>query len=1144
VPPPPGIDAAVILPRPADHEAGRRSLEDAMTELAATLPPPEAPPVVEVAPEARDEALRRYLRGREAALAGRHLEAVTSFKQARELDAGDRQIMRALVRSYLQYGVLNAAGEVCQTLLLHEPRDSEATLIAAMAAANRREFDAAAALLARAARDGMALDHDPAAPIIGAHVLAVCLRQLGNDRAFIEAVQPVLTLQEWSWPASAYQPRVESIARQRGDLWLDAGDAHARLGEPEASLAAYASGAALTQPDPATFLPRIVFASLRAGRPFRAQLELLGGLRSGGSETPDRLVPLCRYVREHTPEVALLAEAVIEEYRRSPESGGLARAAAALLPRGEAIALLTEFVRARPRDLAAVSHLLGWLAQQEASYAAEVAVGLVEAHPDLEAACSDRLVHAFARPGEAVRALRAGTSPAAHALLARVLLRLRGESEAWSAWASAHERWPGDRRLARLRLELAAALQEPVLLDEAVAVLPPATDASTLTLVARCRRLVGQLEQAIAAAQAAIDAAPETAAAHLELAQGRLVEAAVATDDEARRERVELVVSVATRALELEPASDDAFEVLFRVYGPGGASSDSARYRELAQRLLAASPDSALYARIAADELLAQRRFEQVLARILPRFEARPIEPGFLDLAIRAWAGLNRQSDAERWVRQQLDRRPGDPDLLEHWARLQTDSGRGDLVLEHLRNQLMAEPENPSAGRTMENVLRVMGRTDETLALTEARLLARPVAGRRELELAAALVAAGQIDRALPHLAWIEQHAATEPLGHLVHAVGLAARIDEFDPRRNPLLLALAEETVAHHPAAPLQVYGAGLLALAQTGRIGDAKFDALVQRAASASGGASDAGLRSAMTWRDLAQALTDAGYPEAAARALRARVRSGAGLSARAFEIVAMALLTAEAAAGEVAGTLELLQGWEAAGALDQLAPALDQSPPLALSTVLFEISQVHALIGHDAGADRLLTRVLELDPGHAMAMNNLGYMRLEAHAADEVTAALIERAAALEPDDPSILDTIGWLRYRQGRWFDEGEISGALTLIRRALEVDDSPSAEVLDHLGDTLWRSGDADGAIAAWQRAVAMLSDPAFEERMTRVYGFVQQERWKLIVAEPAAMYHRDFGLLLERAQRKIAAAREGGEPPVAPTFSELAAGGS
>lgn len=74
------------------------------------------------------------------------------------------------------------------------------------------------------------------------------------------------------------------------------------------------------------------------------------------------------------------------------------------------------------------------------------------------------------------------------------------------------------------------------------------------------------------------------------------------------------------------------------------------------------------------------------------------------------------------------------------------------------------------------------------------------------------------------------------------------------------------------------------------------------------------------------------------------------------------------------------------------------------------------------------------------------------------------MIERAAAALPEEPSVLDSLGWLRYRQG------DFASATELIQKAVDHEASnDSAEKFLHLGDALWRLGRTDDAISAWER---------------------------------------------------------------------------
>jgi tetratricopeptide (TPR) repeat protein len=229
---------------------------------------------------------------------------------------------------------------------------------------------------------------------------------------------------------------------------------------------------------------------------------------------------------------------------------------------------------------------------------------------------------------------------------------------------------------------------------------------------------------------------------------------------------------------------------------------------------------------------------------------------------------------------------------------------------------------------------------------------------------------------------------------------------------------------------------------------------------------------------------------------------------------------------------------------GALKKLSGI---EPPATYGQALFEVSSMYTLVGNREGAARLLAEVLVLQPDHAMAGNNLGYARIVAGHDDEETVQMIERAWELMPRDPNILDTLGWLRYRQGRFTDQADPpQGAKSLLQASLDAsaanaevpNPTPSPEVLEHLGDVNWRLGDREAAVAAWKRAVIVLEDRTFEERILQNYLMVQTRVWGLLVADPREMYDREFGQVLRRVQSKLQAVEQNREPSVTPTFAE------
>ena len=73
------------------------------------------------------------------------------------------------------------------------------------------------------------------------------------------------------------------------------------------------------------------------------------------------------------------------------------------------------------------------------------------------------------------------------------------------------------------------------------------------------------------------------------------------------------------------------------------------------------------------------------------------------------------------------------------------------------------------------------------------------------------------------------------------------------------------------------------------------------------------------------------------------------------------------------------------------------------------------------------------------------------------------LISRALELQPDEPAILDSMGWVLYRKGQYKE------ALNYLTRAYA--DFPDPEVAAHLGEVLWVSGKTEAATTIWQGAL-------------------------------------------------------------------------
>ncbi|WP_420345177.1 tetratricopeptide repeat protein [Pelagibius sp.] len=106
------------------------------------------------------------------------------------------------------------------------------------------------------------------------------------------------------------------------------------------------------------------------------------------------------------------------------------------------------------------------------------------------------------------------------------------------------------------------------------------------------------------------------------------------------------------------------------------------------------------------------------------------------------------------------------------------------------------------------------------------------------------------------------------------------------------------------------------------------------------------------------------------------------------------------------------------------------------------------------------------LGLQPEQPYVMNYLAYSWVEQKQNLEEAEEMLVRAVKLRPRDGYIVDSLGWVYYRLGR-FEE-----AVTQLERAVEL--RPQDPVInDHLGDALWRVGREIEARFQWKRALSL-----------------------------------------------------------------------
>ncbi|MFW5926831.1 MAG: tetratricopeptide repeat protein [Wenzhouxiangella sp.] len=140
------------------------------------------------------------------------------------------------------------------------------------------------------------------------------------------------------------------------------------------------------------------------------------------------------------------------------------------------------------------------------------------------------------------------------------------------------------------------------------------------------------------------------------------------------------------------------------------------------------------------------------------------------------------------------------------------------------------------------------------------------------------------------------------------------------------------------------------------------------------------------------------------------------------------------------------ELLRDAGRAGeSIDLMGEALRQTP----NNVSFLYTRAISAVADDNIdlAEQDLRRIIQMEGDNAMALNSLGYTLTDRTNRHREAYRLIERALELEPDDPAILDSMGWVHYHLGN------PEKALGYLERALEGEDNP--EIAAHLIEVLW-----------------------------------------------------------------------------------------
>ena len=123
----------------------------------------------------------------------------------------------------------------------------------------------------------------------------------------------------------------------------------------------------------------------------------------------------------------------------------------------------------------------------------------------------------------------------------------------------------------------------------------------------------------------------------------------------------------------------------------------------------------------------------------------------------------------------------------------------------------------------------------------------------------------------------------------------------------------------------------------------------------------------------------------------------------------------------------------------------------------------------LGNGEASERDFRAALEINPDQPQVLNYLGYSLVEQGRNLDEALNMIERAVAASPDSGYIVDSLGWVLYRLGRYEE------AVDQMERAVELV-AVDPVLNDHLGDVYWSVGRQREAEFQWRRALSFV-DP-------------------------------------------------------------------
>tara|TARA_R110002072_G_scaffold42064_22_gene119291 strand:+ start:200318 stop:204046 length:3729 start_codon:yes stop_codon:yes gene_type:complete len=1136
-----------------------RSVEEIVEELSGLEPSVVEPANIGI--NRRAQAGKLYAQARSVGQTGDAQQARELLEQAAKIDPTSASIQRAI--GDLLMGSNDRVGAMVAYARALELGDRSGVALVRLAsdAADKDEHERVI-WLASMALDDKALASQPAATHIANTLRGRAMINAGYIKSGSELLGESLSTFESIARDPRWRREIVQVLNQRTGLWILVGDAWSAIGADGRAQAAYTNAGAdlRTQENarvPVPLVARQIASALRQGHPASSALVFLDHLASSHGDLSsqerdwaralagvrglgDVLGPAIAQMSGHD-ELSLTSKRMLlsvelETYTREPTKGvdRLASAGAAAHDATLCLRVLTGLDADTDRHAAAVR--------------------LVGENPGIVRPLASAMIRSLGNPvaymGEHARSTDEDEQTLVSAIgiglgRADLIGHLDGVSVYQDLLANAGER-PDDSvdwlAIHAQAMALTGRWEQAAVLISRLEYKSDAGDATATR----------QLAKALVSAQQATRGF-ELIADQADSADAGLDDLLLAAQLAQTIEEYDSAVAFLERASAIDPSNERVWEQLFLLRSPSSPMADQGELELLVRELATTRPRSVLFNLIRANELARNGFLDESKELLLGLNAAHPYDEIGFDLLLSI---LKTQSDAIAQNTQDTssadplregidwlaDRLVDDPNasetivraaqgyyqlgereqamglLADGYARL------GSFELAQAIEQLMGADDPDGARAHLDE--RLAGLGGGLGGIDPVIEYSRSLAQRGELETNERMLA--MLDAALPdgvELMSSQRAGLSQVLFALVGSIE--------DLNNDEQILEMIELIEEHAGPIGFAVARIKLVLLTQQETL---DTDALASEIVSAMAHIDDEEQRG-MLWALPVQSLVG----EEQVREAVVLLTKLATREDRVHTDMAHELFRVLAGAGSNRDMIAVLGALESAGVVDEMIAftiAEIGLPERASASETMDQKRadlVYAAAVYATAFERTEQSMafyelsLSYDPDQPWANNDYGYLLAEAGERMDYAVGLLERAAKALPDDASVIDSLGWVRYKLGMFedvtHDDGSVTlGAISLLTRANDLDiKRENATIALHLGDALWRGGYKDEAIETWLMA----------EDMTR-------SQVRLLNAEPVLDRRRleAMNAELREIRYRLQDADANGEPGVSPLADE------